>query len=119
MLRIRTAELASVVDAFVVVESEKSHTGERKPILFSEAIRDTTIYWDGYCHTIAIHVGQFPAIFVLLSTFYGHYERLWHNYDIRYRPDPPRLSRCRTAKPIDRRHKNRYLRTNNEIIITE
>jgi hypothetical protein len=42
MLRIRTAELASVVDAFVVVESEKSHTGERKPILFPEAIRELT-----------------------------------------------------------------------------
>jgi hypothetical protein len=35
MLRIRRAELASVVDAFVVVESEKSHAGERNPILLS------------------------------------------------------------------------------------
>ncbi|CAN2533669.1 hypothetical+protein [Methylocapsa aurea] len=44
MLRIRRAELASVVDAFVVVESEKSYAGERNPILLSGQPRSAGLF---------------------------------------------------------------------------
>jgi SAM-dependent methyltransferase len=40
MLMVRVAELTNVVDAFVVVESSKTHTGAAKPILLRDAVAE-------------------------------------------------------------------------------